>query len=401
MPPTNHFALRRLPVEDLLPGPLPRTSSRAKSAQNFSKFRSARRYTRAFAHVGLSARTPSGAGTRASRWSRASIVLLLSAGMSSPVREATRSDLIADERRRHAAGGLTSSERSRAKREDRDRRLPPSRTGGGRRRISARGDSPPRAHVEHLAGHLRVLARDASRHEDSPPPGVRRSGGDRRLRGRSSDPAPPDGRARSAVRRLRGLLDGTVHRHGVPCASVAPRAPDRDASRRPAKWRRSARAWPRRSPTSTGSTSSIWTSNRATSCSGETGEAVLIDFGTSRHRDLPDLLAEELKTPIGTGPYISPEQILRIRDDPRSDLFALGVSLYLLSTGRRPFGNPTTVRGLRRRFYRDPPPPGCPTRTIRPGCRRSSFAVSRWIPRLALRARTTWRRRFGTRSGFL
>ncbi len=89
----------------------------------------------------------------------------------------------------------------------------------------------------------------------------------------------------------------------------------------------------------------------------ETGEAVLVDFGTSRHRDLPDLLAEELRTPIGTGPYISPEQILRIRDDPRSDLFALGVSLYLLSTGRRPFGNPTTVRGLRRRFYRDPPPP--------------------------------------------
>jgi nucleotide-binding universal stress UspA family protein len=89
----------------------------------------------------------------------------------------------------------------------------------------------------------------------------------------------------------------------------------------------------------------------------ETGEAVLIDFGTSRHRDLPDLLAEELKTPIGTGPYISPEQILRTRDDPRSDLFALGVVLYLLSTGRRPFGNPASVRGLRRRLYRDPSPP--------------------------------------------
>ena len=89
----------------------------------------------------------------------------------------------------------------------------------------------------------------------------------------------------------------------------------------------------------------------------ESGEAVLIDFGASRHGDLPDLLAEELRTPIGTGPYISPEQILRIRDDPRSDLFALGVVLYLLSTGRRPFGNPTTVGGLRRRLYRDAPPP--------------------------------------------
>ena len=89
----------------------------------------------------------------------------------------------------------------------------------------------------------------------------------------------------------------------------------------------------------------------------ETGQAVLIDFGLSRHEDLPDLLAEELRMPVGTGPYISPEQVRQIRDDPRSDLFALGVVLYFLSTGRRPFGNPTTVPGLRRRLYRDAPPP--------------------------------------------
>jgi len=87
------------------------------------------------------------------------------------------------------------------------------------------------------------------------------------------------------------------------------------------------------------------------------GEAVLIDYGLSRHDRLPDLLAEEFHLPIGTGPYISPEQVRQIRNDPRSDLFALGVVLYLLSTGERPFGNPTTVHGLRRRLYRDPRPP--------------------------------------------
>lgn len=87
------------------------------------------------------------------------------------------------------------------------------------------------------------------------------------------------------------------------------------------------------------------------------GEAVLIDFGLARHDRLPDLHAEELRVPVGTGPYISPEQIRRTRNDPRSDLFALGVVLYHLSTGRRPFGNPTTLHGLRRRFYRDPVPP--------------------------------------------
>src|SRR4051812_38515096 len=34
----------------------------------------------------------------------------------------------------------------------------------------------------------------------------------------------------------------------------------------------------------------------------ESGEAALIDFGLSRHDQLPDLLAEEIPGPIGTGP---------------------------------------------------------------------------------------------------
>jgi eukaryotic-like serine/threonine-protein kinase len=89
----------------------------------------------------------------------------------------------------------------------------------------------------------------------------------------------------------------------------------------------------------------------------ESGEAVLIDFGLARHDRLPDLLAEQFRLPMGTGPYISPEQVLRIRNDPRSDLFALGVTLYHLATANRPFGVPTTLHGLRRRLYRDPVPP--------------------------------------------
>src|SRR5258706_1587523 len=38
------------------------------------------------------------------------------------------------------------------------------------------------------------------------------------------------------------------------------------------------------------------------------GEAVLVDFGLSRHDRLPDLLEEEFELPMGTGPYMSPEQ---------------------------------------------------------------------------------------------
>ena len=87
------------------------------------------------------------------------------------------------------------------------------------------------------------------------------------------------------------------------------------------------------------------------------GTAVLIDFGLSRHDRLPDLLDEEFRLPMGTGPYISPEQVLGIRSEPRSDLFALGVLLYHLATGQRPFGHPNSVSGLKKRLYRDPVPP--------------------------------------------
>ncbi|MFZ6656359.1 protein kinase domain-containing protein [Undibacterium sp. TJN19] len=87
------------------------------------------------------------------------------------------------------------------------------------------------------------------------------------------------------------------------------------------------------------------------------GTAVLIDFGLSRHDRLPDLLDEEFRLPMGTGPYISPEQVLGVRNEPRSDLFSLGVLLYHLATGERPFGHPTTISGLKKRLYRDPIPP--------------------------------------------
>lgn len=87
------------------------------------------------------------------------------------------------------------------------------------------------------------------------------------------------------------------------------------------------------------------------------GVAVLVDFGLAHHADLPDLVAEEVVRPMGSPAYVSPEQLLGVRDDPRSDLFALGVMLYELATGRLPFGSPATHRGLRRRLYRDPVPP--------------------------------------------
>ncbi|MFN0193546.1 MAG: protein kinase domain-containing protein [Aestuariivirga sp.] len=87
------------------------------------------------------------------------------------------------------------------------------------------------------------------------------------------------------------------------------------------------------------------------------GEAVLIDYGLSRHLDLPDLMAEEFRLPYGSAPYMAPEQVLGIRHDPKSDLFAIGALMYFLATGERPFGDPQRLKGLKKRIWWDPVPP--------------------------------------------
>jgi serine/threonine protein kinase len=90
--------------------------------------------------------------------------------------------------------------------------------------------------------------------------------------------------------------------------------------------------------------------------------AVLIDFGLSHHLQLPDLIREEIEGPIGTAPYIAPEQVYGDRSDPRSDIFALGAILYFFATGERPHGDPQHTAGWKQRLWRDPVPP----RRLRP-----------------------------------
>jgi serine/threonine protein kinase len=87
------------------------------------------------------------------------------------------------------------------------------------------------------------------------------------------------------------------------------------------------------------------------------GSAVLLDFGLSCHAHYPDLLAEQLRKAVGSPTWIAPEQVVGVRGDPRSDIFAIGVMLYELSTGELPFGSPQTAGGLRQRLWMDPPPP--------------------------------------------
>ena len=104
------------------------------------------------------------------------------------------------------------------------------------------------------------------------------------------------------------------------------------------------------------------------------GHAVLLDFGLSCHAHYPDLLAEELRKAVGSPAWIAPEQVVGVRGDPRSDIFAIGVMLYELATSELPFGNPQTSGGMPQRLWMDPTPP-----------RRLRDDLPEWLQEVVLR----------------
>jgi eukaryotic-like serine/threonine-protein kinase len=63
----------------------------------------------------------------------------------------------------------------------------------------------------------------------------------------------------------------------------------------------------------------------------------IADFGIARIEDSTATLQTQAGDIMGTPAYMSPEQVLGKTADGRSDLFSLGVILYELTTGKRPF----------------------------------------------------------------
>ena len=103
-------------------------------------------------------------------------------------------------------------------------------------------------------------------------------------------------------------------------------------------------------------------------------QVYLIDFGLAHHTRYPDLLAEEMRKGVGSAPYISPEQVMGIRNDWRSDIYALGAIMYEMLTGEFPFGNPSSLSGLRRRMWS----PAIPPRVLRK-------EIPAWLQEVVLR----------------
>ncbi len=83
------------------------------------------------------------------------------------------------------------------------------------------------------------------------------------------------------------------------------------------------------------------------------GRAIIMDFGVARLRKSQVTVQGEV---IGTPAFMSPEQVQGARVDGRADLFSLGVILYWMLTGEKPFTGELADL-MFKIVYRDPDPP--------------------------------------------
>jgi serine/threonine protein kinase/tetratricopeptide (TPR) repeat protein len=87
----------------------------------------------------------------------------------------------------------------------------------------------------------------------------------------------------------------------------------------------------------------------------EDGNAKIMDFGVACLAS-----GQRLTGPgviVGTPQYMSPEQVDGADVDPRSDIYALGVILYEMTTGRVPFDGDTPLSVAHKQKYETPPDP--------------------------------------------
>lgn len=87
----------------------------------------------------------------------------------------------------------------------------------------------------------------------------------------------------------------------------------------------------------------------------EEGNAYLADFGIAKNLVIaPEAPTEDDR--FGSPAYVSPEQVTGGTISPQTDIYSLGVVLYMLLTGRTPFFDPSTTTVIRRQLTESLPP---------------------------------------------
>src|SRR5204863_2847995 len=77
------------------------------------------------------------------------------------------------------------------------------------------------------------------------------------------------------------------------------------------------------------------------------GRVKILDFGLAHLVHLPTataVTASQTRTVAGTLPYMSPEQLQGKDADVRMDIWGMGVVLYEMATGKRPFDSSVSVQ---------------------------------------------------------
>ena len=86
------------------------------------------------------------------------------------------------------------------------------------------------------------------------------------------------------------------------------------------------------------------------------GQLRIMDFGTAMLDGAKRLTWRHLSESLGTPDYMSPEQIKGERGDARSDLYAWGVLMYEVLTGRPPFEGDNWMATMAGHLQADPKP---------------------------------------------
>jgi len=107
----------------------------------------------------------------------------------------------------------------------------------------------------------------------------------------------------------------------------------------------------------------------------------LIDFGIAGDTAARRLTYANLTAALGTADYISPEQVKGKRGDRRSDIYAAGVILYEMLTGKLPFSGSNPVEVMNDRLLNYPTPPCVADPAVSPQLQETIYRALERDPR--------------------